>query len=205
MTHGRMNKPEFSLMDGGSADSTETHTGRDFWLLIKTIATHSFGASFAAVAAAYPITRYVKWTPAASVRQSARSAALASNILARTLEIISKTTKRMQQFCEIPNHFFCFLANSFRGATPRLKPMPTSSGIKVSHISSYSKSTGLMLTVVENTLDADQGIVNTPSTFVTDVRKMASETFPFADVIIVTPEDKVVGTTVNSAIPCKSS
>lgn len=52
---------------------------------------------------------------------------------------------------------------------------------------------------------AVKDIVKTPIIFVTVVSNMAKDTLPFAWVIIVTPDDSVVGTTQKSAMPCKKA
>mmetsp|Transcript_76023 Transcript_76023/g.201910 ORF Transcript_76023/g.201910 Transcript_76023/m.201910 type:complete len:231 (-) Transcript_76023:19-711(-) len=117
---------------------------------------------------------------------------------------MSSTTKRMQLFCERPSFFLFRLANSRSGATNRLKAMPTQRGTRVSWISSANISQGLTVIAAEKTFDAEKDIVKTPRTFVTEVSKIARDTLPLACVIMVTPEDRVVGTTQNSAIPCKS-
>ena len=39
MMQGTIMSPEFLRRSSGSAESTETHTGSDFWLLISTTVT----------------------------------------------------------------------------------------------------------------------------------------------------------------------
>mmetsp|Transcript_701 Transcript_701/g.1663 ORF Transcript_701/g.1663 Transcript_701/m.1663 type:complete len:201 (+) Transcript_701:483-1085(+) len=82
--------------------------------------------------------------------------------------------------------------------------MPKTKGTSVSHRSSPSMSVGLIGTVAAKIRDIDQGIVKTPSKLVTVVRKTAKLTLPLACVTMVTPEDKVVGTTQKRAIPCNN-
>mmetsp|Transcript_22591 Transcript_22591/g.49985 ORF Transcript_22591/g.49985 Transcript_22591/m.49985 type:complete len:112 (+) Transcript_22591:366-701(+) len=110
----------------------------------------------------------------------------------------------MQLFCERPSGVFRLMANSRSGVTKRRRVIPTHNGMSVRQTSSKSMAIGSISTDVEKTRDADQDIVSTPMTFVTEVRRMASDTFPLAWVIIVTPEDNVVGTMQNKAMPCSN-
>merc|ERR1719174_966868 len=105
----------------------------------------------------------------------------------------------MQLFCVRPSGFLFFVANARRGATKRRNPIPMHRGKSVRKRSSRSISIVLILIVAKEKMwGAVADMKKTPKMLVTVVSKIARETLPFAWVIIVTPDESVVGTTQKS-------